>query len=182
MQIGGCCSLIFLCSNSLNAESVSSDLPPCSATGACHQRVQLCFPKSNFCNEFQNILRRCVFSTLSLLMGKGQQGGEVLWHRLAACLLCRLSLGAACSSVPSHGPARAVPALLSCLLFQTVSFQVLNHPEFLHRNPCASSGKPSVNQAGVLPGQTSLASPPSELNPAVGLRCSDPGVGLALLD
>lgn len=115
VQTVNCCYFIFLCSNSLNVKKGFQGtrhfaLSPVPVTNHCDK---LCLLKSNFCNKFLNILQRSIFNASSLLMDKGRQEGEVLWHRLADCPLCRLSLGAACSRVLSHRPAWTVLALLS---------------------------------------------------------------------
>lgn len=115
--------------------------------------VNSAFCRATFVISFK-ISSRSVFYTWSLLMEKGSQEAK-----------CSSKAGSlpALQAEPGH-------SLLLCASSQTCPdctgfvispvpeciIWVLNYPEILHRNSWASSGKPAVNQAGVLPGQASL--------------------------
>lgn len=152
----------------------------------CHQclcsvsTTNSAFRRATFVKSFK-ISWRSVFNTSSLLMDGGRQGSAVLWRSLAACPLRRLSLSTARSSVPSHGPARTVPASRSLLLFQSVSFWMLNRPAFLHRNLCASAGEPAVPWGwGSAWADFPRPLPRPTFSPAIGLHCYSPPIGSVL--
>lgn len=106
-------------------------------------------------------------------MPKGRQEGEVLWHRLADCPLCRLSLGAACSRVLSHRPAR-----LYWLHF-------LPRSRLYHSGYCISAQKylHQLRKTSSEPGRGSSQANFSCLSPklmssaAIGLQCCSPPRG-----
>lgn len=145
--------------------SISSD-----SSLFCHLCLwSACVINSAFCRVTSlisfKISSRSVFNTLSLLMEKGSLEAKC-WGRAGSLPVLQAEPGHSLLLCMSHRPARPVLPLWS-LLFHSVSFWVLNYPEILHRNSCASSGKPAVNQAGVL--HPSL-SPRMTFCPAEGLH------------